>query len=109
MGSNALPERAQQLMAEEAKNPIAWWWLSFCDPTKPEGQQFLGACIVQARGFFTATLQAHRLGCNPGGECRGSGPIPLEHKIKERWVNRLLTKEECEEFDRVHEGEDEDQ
>jgi hypothetical protein len=95
--------RAQELLAEESAQPLAWWWLSFADPEKPEGSQFLGACIVQARGFFGATLVAHALKCNPGGQCRGMGPISLDAPIQPGWADRLLTKDECEEFNRVHE------
>lgn len=72
------------------------WWLSFCDPDKPEGQQFLGAAIVDvdvmdvaraepsttairaahdlppliesgARWMAAAVWKSHRLKCNPGG------------------------------------------
>lgn len=73
------------------------WWLSFCDPDKPEGQQFLGAVVVdvdeidvaRAEPAATALRAAHglpplteaddqwmsgaigktyRLKVNPGGE-----------------------------------------
>jgi hypothetical protein len=73
------------------------WWLSFSDPDRPTGQQFLGAVVIdvdaadvaQAEPTATALRAAHglppltdpadrylagaigkthRLGCNPGGE-----------------------------------------
>lgn len=76
------------------------WWLSFCDPDKPEGQQFLGVVIVDVNerdktlGEFgaaairashglppltdptdqwmsAAIAKSHRLRINPGGECVG--------------------------------------
>ena len=102
MTEEAKRARAEELLAEEAKTPLAWWWLSFCDAGRPEGSQFLGACLVKAHGFFGATLVARALGCNPGGECKGVGPIPLEHKIEDGWAERLLTKDECAEFGRIH-------
>lgn len=55
------------------------WWLSFCDPDKPEGERFLGAAIINVEndvedddlGFLAAVHRAHRLGLNPGGEVAG--------------------------------------
>lgn len=67
------------------------FWMSFADPEKPEGQQFLGVCILDvttedvveglpdmrrwfpraeegAEWNFAAMRKAHRLGCNPGGQ-----------------------------------------
>jgi len=69
-----------------------WWWLSFADERRPEGQQFLGACMVQAWGMGTAVAEAHRRKLNPGGEVIGlaipdGAPEPLPE-----WTNRLLTR-----------------
>lgn len=70
---------------------IRTFWLSFCDGDKPEGQQFLGACIVDvtdkeaaeslidlrlrfpkaregAEWIAAASRKAHCTHCNPGGE-----------------------------------------
>lgn len=44
------------------------WWMSFCDPSKPTGEQFLGLCIVDAVDEVSATKIAWALGINPGGE-----------------------------------------
>lgn len=67
------------------------FWLSFCDPDRPEGQKFLGAAVVDvtdeeaaavtplmratfplaqdgAEWIAAATGKAHAFGCNPGGE-----------------------------------------
>lgn len=44
------------------------WWLSFCDPAKPKGEQFIGICIVEAVDQITAVKVTHALGINPGGE-----------------------------------------
>lgn len=51
------------------------WWLSFCDPARPAGQQFLGACIVEAVDEITAVKVAHALGINPGGEVAFKGLV----------------------------------
>jgi hypothetical protein len=67
------------------------FWLSFVDPARPEGEQFLGVCIVEvteaeaadakaiidrqfpqhaegAEWIAAATRKAWAMGCNPGGE-----------------------------------------
>lgn len=44
------------------------WWISFCDPHKPTGEQFLGLCIVRAVDEVSAIKVAWALGINPGGE-----------------------------------------
>lgn len=76
-----------------------YYWLSFADPDLPEGTQFLGAVIVYASDFITAIKVSHHLKINPGGEVQGM-PIPVEKKIPSKWIECLLSKEECEEFDR---------
>lgn len=47
-----------------------WFWLSFADPTRPAGEQFLGACIVEAPDPISAVQMSWALGCNPGGEVK---------------------------------------
>jgi hypothetical protein len=77
---------------------MAFFWLSFCDPHKPEGSQFLGASIVEAPNFLCASTAAHLIGCNPGGELLGTEfPERLVPPIE--WRNRLLTREQCAECD----------
>lgn len=93
----AFDRRARDLLTEEQKSPLGWWWLSFAGP---EG--FRGACIVKARGMLGAVAEAHRLGCNPGGEVRGAGPMSLDAPIQQGWTERLLTREEAEKFDLEH-------
>ena len=71
MTEEAKRARAEELLAEEAKTPLAWWWLSFCDAGRPEGSQFLGACLVKAHGFFGATLVARAAGVTERDEVDG--------------------------------------
>lgn len=52
------------------------WWLSFADPDRPKGQQFLGLCIVEAVDEITAAKVAHALGINPGGEVKFMDLVP---------------------------------
>ena len=80
------------------------YWLSFCDPDRPRGQQFLGACIVEvseerdAMGESLAVVKAHRMGCNPGGEVLA---VRIDNHliIAESWLNRVLSREDCDAFD----------
>lgn len=73
-------------------------WLSFCDPDKPEGTQFIGACIVECSApddIAGAVRSAWAHGCNPGGEAMGY-PIPSErsHEVPKHLRNRLMGKQE---------------
>jgi hypothetical protein len=97
--------RVAQVAIETASEPTAGWWLSFCDTDRPAGQQFLGACLVRAGSLPEAITVSHLLGVNPGGEIEILGPIPPEKvdKIPLKWVNRLLSREEIDEFDAVME------
>ena len=76
-----------------------WWWLSFADANRPKGTQFLGAVLVRAGSMIEAVGNAHILGINPGGEVRGF-EIPDGTEPIASYTNRLLNREECEQFDR---------
>lgn len=65
--SRVLDVHEQDLeIAQQFDGPI-WFWLSFCDPEKPAGQQFVGVSLVEARSMPMAITVAHQRGCNPGG------------------------------------------
>lgn len=72
---------------EQAK---PWWYLSFANET------FLGGAVVQADDLVDAAKEAHRQGCNPGGEVLGA-PVPEHLTPKEGYRNRLLAKSEIDE------------
>lgn len=74
------------------------WWLSFADASLPAGSQFLGVVIVRGRNIMEAATVAHWIGINPGGGVQGI-EIPETMLIADRWVERLLTRAECEAFD----------
>ena len=79
--------------------PPHFWYLSFADPEKPEGQQWLGACAVQANGFLDAVCAATLHGCNPGGQAIGWdlgdwAPVPAD------FMNRVLSLDDLAEADR---------
>lgn len=102
-----------------AQSMTRTFWLSFVDETRPEGDRFLGVCVVdvtdedaarakefQARRFpgalpgaewlGAAIRKSHAIGCNPGGNAAGLDitnttlPIPIK--------NKLLSFEELEAF-----------
>jgi hypothetical protein len=76
------------------------WWLSFADPNKPTGTQFLGASIVKAHRFDEAVKVAHILGCNPGGEVKGF-ELPSDYRVPDEFVGKLMDKEQCKAFDKT--------
>ena len=82
---------------------MKWWWLSFADADAPKGEQFLGAVLVAAHDFFGALKVASTLGINPGGEVKAMA-ADSAFKPQHGWADRLLSKEECEAFDRAHGG-----
>lgn len=72
------------------------FWLSFCDPELPTGEQFLGCAIIDADNFVCAVRRAHELGINPGGEVAGGDLVP-GHPYTTEHKNRLFaTREEAE-------------
>jgi hypothetical protein len=75
------------------------WWLSFCDASKPAGSQFLGACIVSAEDVADACRESWLLNINPGGEVAALAIDPAIF-IAEKWLGRLLNRDECAEMDR---------
>lgn len=81
-------------------------WLSFCDANRPDGEQFLGAIVTEAPSVVTAVLKTHLLKINPGGEILTVGPFDAD--IGGEWLDRLLTREECERFDEQMMAEDVD-
>lgn len=72
------------------------YWLSFCDPYRPKGQQFLGVAIVQTDNFAEALSEAWRLKINPGGEARGMFLPEACHAMVGDSVGRLLSQAEAQ-------------
>lgn len=77
----------------------SWVWASFCDPDRPEGQQFLGVVIAPGSADMPAMFLSslHMAGLNPGGEVSmmqfPSGEID---EIPADCRMRLLNREEAE-------------
>ena len=77
-------------------------WLSFADPSLPDGSQFLGVAIVRGVDVVSAVVSAHALNINPGGEVMCVEiPDDMLGRIPPYYFDRLLSRAECEEFDRV--------
>jgi hypothetical protein len=83
---------------------MALWWLSFADPDRRQGQQFLGVAIIRVpdtdddeagtkTGVTNALVRSHALKINPGGEVQFQKLNPsLEVFMPEEFVHKLLTK-----------------
>lgn len=78
------------------------WWLSFADPDRPKGEQFLGVAIVRASGMGPAVTTAHVLKINPGGEVQGV-EIPKTLAPPDEWIGRLLSREEIVDLEKIME------
>lgn len=92
----AFDARMAEVLAEEDADPEpGLYMLSFCDPTRPPGTQYLGGAVVAARGPTIALTIATLFGANPGGEVQMAGPLPFGC-IADGYLNRLLTREEVE-------------
>jgi hypothetical protein len=77
-----------------------WWWLSFCDLDKPEGERFLGVVIIQGTDLVNAAARAARKELNPGGEIKGAPiPVDLPTAFTAEFCERLLNKFEAKRAD----------
>lgn len=94
MGGDIM-KRVFDVSVAESTNPEHWWWLSFSDPERPKGSQFLGVAIVKARGMGTATVAASLLGINPGGHVWGVA-IDDERVPPPEYRERLLSRTDAQ-------------
>jgi hypothetical protein len=80
---------------------MSFWWMSFCDPDRPEGDRFIGALVIRADNAHEMIDRSWALDLNPGGEIAFFEiPKQYEPRIPPDWIEtRLLTKTECETFD----------
>lgn len=81
-----------------------WWWLSFCDRSRPSGSQFIGVAIVEGTDLLDAIRAASHLsddcGCNIGVEVSG-GELPDITPVPEADRNRLLSRDRARELAKV--------
>ena len=79
-----------------AERPTKIWWLSFA-----AADGFRGAVIVHAEDFTTAVMETNIRQINPHGEVQGvECPDEMAAKIPEHWKYRLLSRSDCEQFDK---------
>lgn len=76
-------------------------YLTFADPGKPVGKQFLGAAIVRASNIFEAAQVAWYLGLNPAGGEVYALDVPMQTKIPAQYIERFLTKQDIDELDKL--------
>lgn len=71
------------------------YYLSFADPKRPKGQQWLGCCYVEAESVHHAILHVSREhDCNPGGEVMVIKlPPEAKARLKPEALNKLLDEE----------------
>lgn len=83
---------------------MPWFYLSFADPRRPKGTQWLGGCYVEVTakgedGMRAALITSHVHRINPGGEVQitelPKGLIDRVAAPRNRW--RLLNREELDE------------
>jgi hypothetical protein len=86
-----LEARAEELLKEEEGGTPGHWFLSFA------ADGYWRGCIIQAPGFTHAYVYSGIIGCRGRGEVMGI-PIPIEQVPPLEYRNRLLTKEQFEEF-----------
>jgi hypothetical protein len=73
----------------------------------PGGPRWTGACFVPGENIMEAVSHAWILGCNPGGEVQGFGPV-LRDAIPEHYRHRLLSRDDLDQMGREfgYSGED---
>lgn len=79
------------------------FWLSFADDDRPEGQQFLGACIIpEAADFLEAMTLAWVFGLNPGGQVAAVS-FDNDDPLFAKWPRlKLISKAEFVQLERLN-------
>jgi len=91
-GSPAWKARRAQILTDELREPLRWFYLSFGDQ-----ERFFGGAFIEAHGPMHAMEQSH---CRIfPGECDiAVGAVPPNIVLPESAKNRLLTREEIEAY-----------
>lgn len=99
-GKASVGRAPNRMSASEKPSRVVTLWMSFSDPDRPVGEQFLGVCVIDvtdaeaaaavprmramfpkakdgAEWLFVAMERSHQLGINPGGSV-GSAETPRD-------------------------------
>lgn len=82
--------RLNKLFAQEGKEALGWWYLSYADEAG-----FRGGVYLQAHGPMEATYLSRHRHLSPGGQVFIL-KVPTQFVPAEQFCNRLLTKEEVQ-------------
>lgn len=76
---------------------MKYWWMSFADPDRPQGDTFLGVAICRGDNLGEAIARAWEKGCNPGGEVAAlEVPFLTDPSFTGVQPDRLLSQKELE-------------
>jgi hypothetical protein len=94
---------------------MPFYYLSFCDPSLPKGEQFLGATVIEAPNIHAIPAAANALGRNPGGEIaivelEGCQSRDDAVETGRKYFDRFIPREEvlAAEHEPLEDGDDED-
>jgi hypothetical protein len=93
-GSPAWKARRAQILTDELRQPLRWFYLSFAD-----ADQFFGGALIEAHGPMHAMEQSHKLRIYPGGDCQTAvGEVAPNAVLPDGAKNRFLTREEIDTY-----------
>jgi hypothetical protein len=78
-----------------------WWYCSFVEPDRPEGDQFIGAVLVYGSGGPDMLMTLGSLNLNPGGEV---AMVPVPVPPPKEYRGRLLSRADIEDWDARESG-----
>lgn len=84
MNQQEFRQRINTLLAEDAKNPLRWWYLSYAGE-----DGFHGAIVIRAHGMVEACYLSRHRNVSPGGQV-WAVPIPDDRIPAPEYCNRLL-------------------
>lgn len=82
--------RRAQILTDESRQPLRWWYLSYADD-----EEFRGGAILEAHGEIHAIELAQRLNLSPGGQVAvWEVPAEVVVTLPAEAKGRLLSKPE---------------
>jgi len=91
-GSPEWKARRAQILTDELRQPLRWWYLSYADD-----DGFRGGLLLEAHGELHAIELAQRLNLSPGGQVLIlEVPSEVAVTLQDESKGRLLSKPELE-------------